>query len=319
MKAKDLASRIVGGKLSEMANYSDLFQKTNDAIFLLDVENHHVLECNPAAVKLLGCQPKQNESFLQWTAPQSRPDLEKHLRAFQNDSRKELSFDLQFTNEVILEVNSSSLKLKDYCEVIQLIAKDVTLERKATEELKNANQRLAVLSTTDEMTRIFNFRHFKSELAKEHLRAGRHKKPYAIILCDVDHFKNFNDKNGHVEGDKALIQTATILQARSRQIDIVARYGGEEFVVLCPETDSARAHILAEALREKIASEKFAHGEKQPLGKVTISIGVASYPADGAEPDEILRHADEALYSAKAGGRNQVKTYILGSTPKKTA
>ncbi len=319
IKAIDLANRMVGGKLSEMANYSDLFQKTNDAIFLLDIESHKVLECNPAAAKLLGRQPIQDESFLQWAAPQSRKNLENNLRVFQINSARELSFDLQLTNEVILEVNSSSLKLEDYCEVIQIIAKDVTKERNAMEELKKSNQRLAILSTTDEMTRIFNFRHFKQELTKEHARAKRHKKPYAIILCDVDHFKNFNDKNGHVEGDKALIQTAAILRERSRQTDIVARYGGEEFVVLCPEAGITHALILAEALREKVAAEKYAHGEKQPLGKVTISIGVASYPSDGAEPEEILRHADEALYTAKAGGRNLVKAYAPGSSLKKTA
>lgn len=319
MKAKDLAQQIVGGRLSEMANYSDLFQKTNDAIFLLDMDHYHLLECNPAAEKLLPKSFVPNESFLQLVTKHSLKELEGNLSLLQKNREKEISFDLHLANELILEVNFSSLKLKDYCEVIQLIAKDVTIERKATEELKKANQRLAVLSTTDEMTQVFNFRHFKTELAKEHLRCSRHKKPYAIILCDVDHFKNFNDKNGHVEGDKALIKTAAILKARSRETDIVARYGGEEFVVLCPEVDSIGALAFAEALREKVAAEKFVHGEKQPLGKITISIGVASFPGDGIEADEILRRADEALYAAKAAGRNKSMAYSSNQAKKKSA
>jgi diguanylate cyclase (GGDEF)-like protein len=146
---------------------------------------------------------------------------------------------------------------------------------------------------------------------KEHSRATRHKKSYSIIHCDVDHFKNYNDKNGHVEGDKALIKTAAALQSRARLSDVVARYGGEEFVVLCPEVDGEAAKSMAEALRKKVASEKYFHGEKQPLGFVSISVGVASYPHDGSTQEEILKHADEALYEAKSGGRNQVRVFSV--------
>ncbi len=310
---------MIGGKLSEMANYSDLFQKTHDAIFLLETDSQQLLEYNPAAATLFPKQKKLNESFFQLITPESRKDLEKNLQALGAGSQSEHSFDLFLVNGTTLEVNLSLLKIQDYCEVIQVVAKDVTMERKAALELKEANQRLAILSTTDEMTKIFNFRYFKSQLEQEHARAKRYKKSYSIILCDVDHFKNFNDKNGHVEGDKALIKTAAILKTRSRQSDIVARYGGEEFVVLCTEVESDQALSLAEALRKKVAEEKYAHGEKQPLGKVTISIGVASYPDHGKDPEEILRHADEALYEAKSAGRNQVKLFTPGNQRKKAA
>ncbi len=313
-KAQSLVKRLVGGKLSEMATYSDLFQKTNDAIFLLDLDNSQVLECNPAAAKLLDTPDLEGQDFLAWATPDSREILKKHFQSLQKADAQETSFDLSFLNrkkeEIILELSSGRLKLADYCEVIQIIAKDVTAERHATRALLAANEKLAILSTTDEMTKLFNFRYFKAELEKEHTRSLRHKKPYAIILCDIDHFKNFNDKNGHLEGDEALRRAAAILQSRSRQTDIVARYGGEEFVVLCPEVDGQQAQVLAEALRKNIANENFPHGEKQPLGRVTISIGVASFPADSREPDELLRLADQALYEAKAGGRNQVRAIL---------
>jgi len=321
--AEALANRIVGGKFSEMATYSDLFEKTSDAIFFLDLDNNNVIETNPSVEKIFGAVDFQNKDFTGLVAAKSRLVLQKNLLALRDANSKEAAFDLFFTNhrneEIILEVNAGRLRLGDYCEVIQLIGKDVTMERKVSRELLEANQQLATLSSTDEMTKLFNFRHFRASLKAEHERGVRYKKSYAIILCDIDHFKNFNDKNGHPAGDEALRRTAAILQSRSRNTDIVARYGGEEFVVLCPEVDGTQAQVLAESLRKNIEGENFVHGEKQPLGRVTISIGVASFPADGVEPDEVLRLADNALYEAKAGGRNQVRLHTKGAAKKKAA
>ena len=311
-KARELAKRMVGGKLSEMATYSDLFEKTSDAIFLLDLDDNSVLEGNPAVARLLGNAAPTEESFVNWATEAFRPELEANLSKLRAGDSALPTFDLGFVNQqgetLTLEVRASRLKLADYCEVIQLIAKDVTVERNATRDLQAANQRLAALSTTDEMTKLFNFRYLKSAMQQEHERAARYKKPYSVVLCDIDHFKNFNDKNGHLEGDEALKRAAELLRTRSRNTDIVARYGGEEFVVLCPEVDATQATVLAEALRAAIESTPFPHGERQPLGKVTISLGVASFPAHGDTPDEVLRRADEALYEAKKGGRNRVGT-----------
>ena len=305
MKPSELAERLVGGKLSEMANYSDLFGKTRDPILLLDAETRAILEPNPSAQALFG-----SEGGLEsWCTPASLATLAQNLTG-------EKTFDLSLntpSGERVFEATPSVLQLADYCDVIQLIAKDVTAERTARRELLEANRRLEHLATTDELTSLFNVRHFREALRREHDRCVRYKKPYSVILGDIDHFKNYNDKNGHVAGDGALQLAASLLKARARDSDLVARYGGEEFIVLCPEVNAEQATVLAEALRKNLEQAHFPHGEKQPLGRVTMSLGVASFPAHGSEPGDIVKHADEALYASKGAGRNCVTRFESGS------
>jgi len=313
IKPSELANRLVGGKLSEMANYSDLFEKTRDPILLLDAETNAVLESNSAARALFG----EGSSLESWCTAES-------LRALPRNLAGDQTFDLHINargSERIFEATHSLLQLADYCHVIQLIAKDVTAERQARLDLLEANQRLERLAITDELTTLFNVRHFRDALKREHERSARYRKPYSVILCDLDHFKNYNDKNGHIAGDSALQLTASLLRGRARDSDLVARYGGEEFVILCPEVSAEQASVLAEALRSGIEQANFSHGKKQPLGKVTLSLGVASFPAHGTDPAEIVRHADEALYASKGAGRNRVTRYDggLASRKKKSA
>jgi diguanylate cyclase (GGDEF)-like protein len=144
------------------------------------------------------------------------------------------------------------------------------------------------------------------ELEKEHARSERYQAQYSVIFCDVDHFKNYNDTNGHPAGDEALKTVASVLKNRVRKTDLCARYGGEEFVVLCPNTSKEDALVLAETLRKAIETLKFAFGEKQPLGKVTISMGVATFPVHGATSKQVLQAADQSVYVSKHEGRNRV-------------
>jgi diguanylate cyclase (GGDEF)-like protein len=309
-KAQTLMERMVGGKYSEMATYSDLFEKTSDVIFLLDPDTDCVLECNPAIENTLSITPSwlEGDNIIKWVEQGSQELMQSKLAVVKQERALEKPFDAVFLSnqgeKVILEISAFRLKLADYCEVIQVIGKNVTAARSAAAELINANQRLANMSNTDEMTGLYNFRYLKAEMQKEHERSQRYDRPYSVILCDIDHFKNFNDKNGHLAGDEALKKTAAILKKRARNTDIVARYGGEEFVVFCPEINGQQALLLAESLRKSIASEKFSHGQNQPLGFVSISIGVASFPQHGDTHDKVLGKADEALYESKAGGRN---------------
>ncbi|MBI3534500.1 MAG: GGDEF domain-containing protein [Deltaproteobacteria bacterium] len=127
-----------------------------------------------------------------------------------------------------------------------------------------------------------------------------------LIFCDVDNFKHYNDRNGHPAGDEVLKGVAEVLRTNPRNTDFAARYGGEEFVVLCPQTPLESALVLAERIRENIANKPFPFMEFQPLKKISISIGVATYPFDGKTSDEVLKSADEALYNSKTNGRNQV-------------
>jgi diguanylate cyclase (GGDEF)-like protein len=152
---------------------------------------------------------------------------------------------------------------------------------------------------------LANYRHFREEAQKEHLRCTRYKAPYALVFIDADHFKNYNDQNGHPAGDRLLKELSRILKEEVRETDLPARYGGEEFVILCPGVDAPGAAVLAERVRVRVEKNQFEHGEKQPLGKVTVSIGVAGFPEHGATMDEVLQAADQALYRSKSAGRNR--------------
>jgi diguanylate cyclase (GGDEF)-like protein/PAS domain S-box-containing protein len=300
--------RLVGGRLSEIANYSDLFIRTRDAIFLLDPNDFKTLECNPSVQQILGASPDkvQGDSFLKWVHPASQELTRKALLRGARSKRGDSPFDCEMGNGVIFELTVCGLKLGDYGEILQVIAKDVTEMRLVQRELEHTNRKLREIAVTDEMTQVGNFRHFMEELEKEHARSERYQTQYSILFCDVDHFKNYNDTNGHPAGDEALKTVASVLKNRVRKTDLCARYGGEEFVVLCPNSNKEDALVLAEILRKAIEAEHFSFGEKQPLGKVTISMGVATFPAHGLTYKQILQAADECVYSSKRQGRNRV-------------
>ena len=131
-------------------------------------------------------------------------------------------------------------------------------------------------------------------------------------MLDVDYFKNYNDNNGHVEGDKALIKVSELLKEHCRNIDFVCRYGGEEFSIILPYTDSNGAFLVAEKLRKVVESTKFDYEQLQPNKLLTISIGLATYPETVNDEFEIKRLADKALYHSKANGRNKVSIYQKG-------
>jgi len=153
---------------------------------------------------------------------------------------------------------------------------------------------------TDGLTGVGNRRALDQEITRISARATRSGEPFGVILLDIDHFKQLNDTYGHDAGDQALVQVAKLLRDRCRAGDVIARYGGEEFVVLCPGADVSAAGAVAESLRE--ALEQY----DGPPTRFTASFGVAAFPASTADPGELLRTADNALYTAKRGGRNRV-------------
>lgn len=177
---------------------------------------------------------------------------------------------------------------------------------KLNSKLENANEELAKIATTDALTGVANRRSFDEALDREFKRAARRKLPFSVVLADVDHFKNYNDTNGHPAGDRALQLLATTLDNELRATDVLARYGGEEFVVLLLDTPKDGAVRVAESLRAAVAAAEFEHGDSQPSGRVTASLGVATFPDDAAGSSDLVMCADKALYLAKAAGRNRV-------------
>jgi diguanylate cyclase (GGDEF)-like protein len=173
------------------------------------------------------------------------------------------------------------------------------------DELRLKNAKLEELSRLDALTQISNRRHFMEVLESEFARAQRYTATLSLVMLDVDHFKLVNDTWGHVAGDDALIGVTNAARALLRKCDHAARYGGEEFALLLPETPLEGARIVAERIRRSVSEVVIA----QPLGEfsVTVSLGIATFPGTGiANPSELVRQADEALYAAKRAGRNQV-------------
>ena len=168
-------------------------------------------------------------------------------------------------------------------------------------------EKLRMQSIRDVLTGMYNRRHMEESLAREMSRADREHTHLAVLMLDVDHFKQFNDTNGHEAGDAMLRQVATYLLQNSRTDDVVCRYGGEEITIILPRTSLESALARAEQLRAGVAQlEGSAHG--RPLGAVTISIGVAAYSAaGGSTADALVKAADDALYRAKQAGRNRVE------------
>lgn len=164
------------------------------------------------------------------------------------------------------------------------------------------------LAYTDSQTSLFNHRHFQGQLDEEVRRAQRYGRSVSLILLDIDSFKLFNDTYGHPAGDRVLAEMADVVRADLRTVDIAARYGGEEFVVICPETQRGQAMVLAERLCNRIASTGFVT-EGGIAHQVTVSMGVAAYPADAASKGDLVDAADKALYNAKRMGKNRVVAY----------
>jgi diguanylate cyclase (GGDEF)-like protein len=169
--------------------------------------------------------------------------------------------------------------------------------------------KLKDLANTDGLTGLLNKRYFMGELAEMMVRAEREARKVSLFIFDIDHFKNYNDTNGHLEGDRVLRQVAALFRKQVRPADRCCRYGGEEFVVAMPDTDVTEAMVVAERIRTAIESFIFDNEEKQPGGKLTISGGVATAPADGTSVRELTGNADQALYQSKHRGRNRTTRF----------
>jgi diguanylate cyclase (GGDEF)-like protein len=171
-------------------------------------------------------------------------------------------------------------------------------------DLERAHERLREISNLDHLTNVFNRRYFMEKLRAEIERAQRYGSRFAVAFIDVDNFKHVNDRYGHLGGDEVLQRVAQACMTEVRKTDVFARLGGEEFSLLLPETESEAALQLLERLRLRVAALRVALPDG--VVGVTVSIGHASSGGEAREVNAILREADEAMYGAKRGGKNQV-------------
>ena len=176
--------------------------------------------------------------------------------------------------------------------------------------LYRANRRLAVLAAYDPLTKLVNRREFVRALGSELVRAERTGEQVSLIIADLDHFKAINDTHGHLVGDDVLVSVAGSLTRSVRPFDIVSRIGGEEFAVVLPHTDKREATLVAERVRALVALTG-----SDDLPGMTISSGVATFPEDAQSLRLLTMHADDAMYAAKRGGRNTVRTWSTELSP----
>jgi len=164
-------------------------------------------------------------------------------------------------------------------------------------------------ANTDPLTKLYNRKYFAERSLEEAQKALSYNFPISIFMFDIDHFKKYNDQNGHAEGDYLLRELSSLLKKNTRSRDVVARFGGEEFIVMLPNTDKPGAGIYAEKIRKMIETTPFNNREKQPLGFVSVSGGVATFPVDGDTIEAAIKLADAALYKSKEAGRNRVTLF----------
>jgi len=174
------------------------------------------------------------------------------------------------------------------------------------EDLRQANFRLREMSHTDELTEVGNRRNFDLRLREEISRSSRFGHAFSLLMIDIDGFKKFNDAFGHPKGDAVLRALGALMRSASREGDVPCRIGGEEFAFILPETGKADGLVFAERFRKRVESSVMAPDSLNPI---TVSIGLAAFPQDGRNSDEIVWASDEALYESKRAGRNRVTAY----------
>ncbi len=204
-----------------------------------------------------------------------------------------------------LELSVSRMRTSERDESLTFVVKDVTASKQAEREVRALTDRLAELAVRDPLTGLYNRRFMEASLEREVVAATRNDAPLSVVICDIDHFKAVNDTYGHQAGDEVLQAFASMLKQQCRKSDIACRYGGEEFLVVFPGMQMSMAAEWAERARAAVAEAEIETGGGTL--RITASFGVAGYPANGESWHEVVAASDAALYSAKTGGRDQVR------------
>jgi diguanylate cyclase (GGDEF)-like protein len=192
--------------------------------------------------------------------------------------------------------------------VLEIIGPQVALALERAEWQERATE-FQLMSITDPLTTLPNRRYLEERLTEELNRSKRYDYPMSFLMIDIDDFKAYNDNNGHQAGDLALQITAHCLKAALRSADIASRYGGEEFCILLPQTSMVEAGVIADRIRQRVATTHFPHGKSQPLGRVSLSIGVSTYSKVINSAEIVIAAADRALYKAKRLGKDRIEFY----------
>lgn len=193
--------------------------------------------------------------------------------------------------------------------LLDLVGPQIAVALERAEWQDRATQ-FQLMSITDPLTGLLNRRYLEERLTEELNRSTRYNYSVSCLMIDIDDFKKYNDLNGHQAGDAALKITAHCLKAALRSADIACRYGGEEFCVLLPQTSLTEAGVIAERMRQRVAETEYPYGKSQPLGVVSISVGISTFARHIDTAEKVISAADQALYTAKSQGKNRIEFYV---------
>jgi len=184
------------------------------------------------------------------------------------------------------------------------------LARSAAMALENSilHRKTEELTIIDDLTGVNNYRYFAEKIKEEKRRAVRYNQALSLIMIDIDWFKKFNDNYGHEVGNQVLVGLTAVIKKCIRDVDILCRYGGEEFIIILPQTVEREAYKIAQRIRDEVEQSEFGGGEGIPRLKVTVSVGVSSFPENRRPEEELINAVDQALYRAKGSGKNTVCT-----------
>jgi diguanylate cyclase (GGDEF)-like protein len=192
--------------------------------------------------------------------------------------------------------------------LLDLLGPQIAVALESAEWHERATQ-FQLMSITDPLTGLLNRRYLEERLTDELNRSERYNYSMSCLMIDIDDFKSYNDRNGHQAGDVALKITAHALKAALRSADVACRYGGEEFCILLPQTSLSEAGVIAERMRQRVAEREYPFGKSQPLGNVTVSIGISTLGKYIDTGEKVIAAADRALYTAKSQGKNRIEFY----------
>ena len=302
--------------LCRSGNYLDtIFDSINDPFNIID-RDFRIIRANDSYARMRGKTVEQligrqcyevlqnrndvcEECSVKETFESARPHTKEKLVSFSGGSHVWIEI---FTHPVFDE-NGNVVSVIEY-------TRDITKRKRAEAERDILVDKLQYLSRTDDLTGLLNRRALIEKLEDEIRRAQRYKTDLAILICDIDYFKEINDTNGHDIGDRILQIISNLFKESLRSIDIVGRYGGDEFLVILPETSMKGAKEIAERIRLTVEDFKLQREGKEPI-KTTVSLGVAEFNSDKENINDLIKRADNALYMAKGKGRNRV--YIIGN------
>ena len=293
-----------------------LAEASSDIIFRCDLDGRRNY-VSPSVTEVLGWSPEEMlaGTYEDLVHPDERAALARMLETFRRDRvsppRAEFRYRKADGTYLWLEFNLSLFYDDDSGEPAGYvnIARDISRRKLEEADVQRSLATAEQLASSDPLTGIANRRQFDQMIEREWLRAARDQTSLSVLLIDIDRFKAYNDGNGHLTGDECLKQVvAAIKPVVGRPADLLARYGGEEFVVVLPSTAAAGASQMAEWIREAVELCRVPHPANPPFGVITLSIGCATMvPHPQITHLQLLEAADQALYRAKAGGRNCVQ------------